>query len=29
MPKMVVSVDGVVIKEVPITKERTTPLNKD
>ena len=24
MPKMVVSVDGVVIKEVPITKERTT-----
>lgn len=24
MPKLVVSVDGVVIKEVPITKERTT-----
>ncbi|QNP47486.1 FHA domain-containing protein [Diaphorobacter aerolatus] len=24
MPKMVVSVDGVVIKEVPLTKERTT-----
>ena len=24
MPRMVVSIDGVVIKEVPFTKERTT-----
>ncbi|RYF53673.1 MAG: FHA domain-containing protein, partial [Comamonadaceae bacterium] len=24
MPKMIVSIDGVVIKEVPLTKDRTT-----
>ena len=27
MPRMIVSIDGVVIKEVQLTKERTTPVS--